>query len=196
METWEQYYYGKLSFDATHIVAASFVVESPWGQGMRGIEGAVVKGWPLSGVMHYQSGSPLTATYSVNVGLSGVSVPRRAQIVPGQPLGFSGTCSNSKALCWFNPNAFVAESTLAAGDAPVNDLIGPSYYGWDLSARKTVTLPWREGMSLQIQGDAFNAFNQTNWMNPTVNNAGSATFGQLTQSGPGRVLQLGAKFIF
>jgi hypothetical protein len=94
-----------------------------------------VKGWSLSGVMHYQSGSPLTATDSVNVGLSGLSVSRRAQIVPGQSLGFSGTCSNSKALCWFNANAFVAESTLAAGDAPVNDLIGPSYYGWDLSAR-------------------------------------------------------------
>jgi hypothetical protein len=74
--------------------------------------------------------------------------------------------------------------------------IGPSAYGWDLSARKTIALPWREGMSMQIQADAFNAFNQTNWMNPTVNNAGSATFGQLTQSGPGRVLQLGAKFIF
>ena len=35
VETWEQYYYGELSFDATHIVAASFVVESPWGKGMR-----------------------------------------------------------------------------------------------------------------------------------------------------------------
>lgn len=196
VENWKQYYYGKLSFDATHIVAASFVVESPWGKGMRGIEGALVRGWSLSGVMHYQSGSPLTALDSVNVGSSGVSLSRRAQIVPGQPLGFSGTCSNSKALCWFNPNAFVAESVLGAGDAPVNNLIGPSYYGWDLSARKSFILPWREGMSFQIQGDAFNAFNQTNWFNPTVNNAGSTSFGQITTSAPGRVLQLGAKFVF
>jgi hypothetical protein len=196
VETWKQYYYGKLSFDATHIVAASFVVESPWGKGMTGVEGALVRGWSLSGVMHYQSGSPLTAMDTVNVGNSGVSVSRRAQIVPGQPLGFSGTCSNPKALCWFNPNAFVAESTLGAGDGPVNDLIGPSYYGWDLSARKTFILPWREGMSVEIQGDAFNAFNQTNWLNPTVTNAGSTSFGQITTSAPGRVLQLGAKFIF
>lgn len=196
VETWKQYYYGKLSFDATHIVAASFVVESPWGRGMTGVKGALVKGWSLSGVMHYQSGSPLTATDSVNPGLSGTSLSRRAQIVPGQPLAFSGTCSNSKALCWFNPNAFVAESMLGAGDAPVNDLIGPGFYGWDLSARKTIVLPWREGMSFEIQGDAFNAFNQTNWMNPTVNNAGSGTFGQITQSFPARVLQLGGKFVF
>ncbi|MGA8870187.1 MAG: TonB-dependent receptor [Candidatus Acidiferrales bacterium] len=196
VETWKQYYYGKLSFDATHIVAVGFVVESPWGKGMTGVEGAVVKGWSLSGVMHYQSGSPLTATDSVNVGLSGVSVGRRAQAVPGQPLSFSGTCKNTKALCWFNPNAFVPESPLGAGDAPVNDLIGPSDYGWDLSARKTFALPWREGMSMQIQADAFNAFNQTNWQNPTVNNVGSPSFGQITQSYAARVLQLGAKFIF
>lgn len=85
---------------------------------------------------------------------------------------------------------------MARGDAPVNDLIGPSFYGWDLSARKTISLPWREGMSVEIQGDAFNAFNQTNWLNPTVSNAGRASFGQITTSAPGRVLQLGAKFMF
>jgi Carboxypeptidase regulatory-like domain len=196
VETWKQYYYGKLSYDATNILAVGFVIESPWGKGMTGLEGALVKGWSLSGVTHYQSGSPLTATDGVNVGLSGVNIGRRAQIVPGQSLGFSGACTNTKALCWFNPNAFVAESALGAGDAPINDLIGPHAYGWDLSAKKTFALPWREGMSMQIQGDAFNAFNQTNWQNPTVSNAGSGTFGQITQSYAARVVQLGAKFIF
>jgi hypothetical protein len=77
----------------------------------------------------------------------------------------------------------------------VNDIIGPNFYQWDLSLRKTFKLP-REGMSLQFQADAFNAFNRVNWNNPTVNNAGAGSFGEITGSLPARVLQLGGKFNF
>jgi hypothetical protein len=155
-----------------------------------------VKGWSLSALMHYQTGSPLTATASQAIGLNGSNITRRANIVAGQSIGFSGTCSNAKAICWVNPNAFSLESPLGAGYAPVNDIIGPDFYQWDLSLRKTFRLPFREGMSLQFQADAFNAFNRVNWNNPTVNNAGSSTFGQITGSLPARVLQFGGKFSF
>jgi hypothetical protein len=67
---------------------------------------------------------------------------------------------------------------------------------WDLSLRKTFNLPFREGMRLQFQADAFNAFNRANWNNPNVSNAGSPTFGQITGSLPARVLQFGGKFNF
>jgi hypothetical protein len=132
----------------------------------------------------------------VAVGLNGANIARRASIVAGQSTSFSGTCSNSKAICWVSPNAFAAESVLGAGDAPVNDIIGPNYYQWDLSLRKTFDLPFREGMHLQFQADAFNAFNRVNWNSPTVNNVGSTSFGQITGSLPARVLQLGGKFTF
>ncbi len=56
VKTWKQFDYGKLSFDATHIVAASFTIESPWGRSMTGVEGAAVKGWSLSAIMHFQTG--------------------------------------------------------------------------------------------------------------------------------------------
>jgi hypothetical protein len=195
VETWQRFNYGKLSFDATHIVAGSFTVESPWGKSMTGVEGAVVKGWSLSGIVHFQTGAPLTATASQAVGFNGSNIGRRASIVAGQSIGFSGTCSNAKALCWVNPNAFALASSLGAGQAPIGDIIGPNFYQWDLSLRKIFNLP-REGMRLQFQADAFNAFNRTNWNNPTVNNAGSSTFGQITGSLPARVLQFGGKFSF
>jgi hypothetical protein len=196
VETWQRFDYGKLSFDATHVVASSFTVESPWGKNMTGVEGAVVKGWSLSGIMHFQTGAPLTATASQAVGLNGSNIGRRATIVAGQSVRFSGTCANSKAICWANPNAFVQEGALGAGQAPIGDIIGPNFYSWDLSLRKIFNLPFREGMRLQFQADAFNAFNRTNWNNPTVNNAGSSSFGQITGSLPARVLQFGGKFIF
>jgi hypothetical protein len=196
VETWKQFDYGKVSFDATHIVAATFTVESPWGKNMTGFEGDVVRGWSLSALMHYQSGSPLTATGSQALGLNGSNVSRRGAFVAGQSLAFSGTCANSKAICWVNPAAFALSSPLGAGDASIGDIIGPNFYEWDLSLRKVINLPFREGMRLQFQADAFNAFNRVNWNNPNVSNAGSSTFGQITGSLPARVLQLGGKFIF
>jgi Carboxypeptidase regulatory-like domain len=201
VESWKRFNYGLLSFDARHILSTSFTVESPWGKNFTGVEGALVKGWSLSAIMHYQSGSPFTATDTVAVGGApnvGITFARRANIVTGQPIGFSGTCSNAHAICWVNPAAFAPESALGAGDAPVADITGPSFYQWDLSLRKSFTLPW-EGMGLQFRADAYNAFNQTNWsaLNGfSVNNVGSASFGQITQSFPARVLQFGAKFSF
>jgi hypothetical protein len=201
VESWKRYDYALLSFDARNIVSASFTVDSPWGKNLTGVEGAVAKGWSLSAVMHYQSGSPFTATDTVAVGGApnvGITVNRRANIVAGQPIGFSGTCSNAHAICWVNPAAFAAESTLGAGDAPPSNIIGPSFYQWDLSLRKQFYLPW-ESMGLQFRADAYNAFNQTNWSGLngfSVNNVGSASFGQITQSFPARVFQFGAKFTF
>jgi hypothetical protein len=195
VENWKQFNYGRLSFDATQIVSTAFTVESPWGKNMTGVAGAVVKGWSLSALMHYQSGAPLTATASQAVGLNGSNVARRGSIVPGQSIGFSGKCSNP-AICWVNPNAFAIGSPIGAGDAPIGDIIGPNFYQWDLSLRKTFNLPFREGMRLQFQADAFNAFNRANWNNPNVSNAGSPTFGQITGSLPARVLQFGGKFNF
>jgi hypothetical protein len=205
VESWKRFEYGKVSFDATHIFSTSFTVESPWGRNTTGFVGALVKGWSLSSLMHYQTGAPLTAFASQAVGFSGSNVNRRATIVAGQSIGFTGTCANPLAICWVNPNAFTAAgapnappeaSALGAGDTPIGNIIGPNFYQWDASVRKTFALPFREGWRLQFQADAFNVFNRANWNNPNVGNAGSASFGQITGSLPGRILQFGGKFSF
>jgi len=199
VESWKQFNYGKVSFDATHIVATAFTVESPFGKRLTGVEGAVAKGWSLSAIMHYQSGSPFTATNSAKIGNSGIATfVRRANFVPNQPVGFSGTCPTHNAVCWVNPAAFAPESTLGAGDAPTNNIIGPAFYQWDLSLRKVFGLH-REGTSLQFRVDAFNAFNQTNWNGTsgfTLNNVTSSSFGQITTAFPARILQFGGKISF
>jgi len=194
VESWQKYYYGKASFDATHIVATTFTLESPWGKNLTGFAGGALKGWLLSAIMHYQSGAPLTATATASIGASNNNIVRRANIVPGQSLSFSGTCANTKAICWVNPNAFALESNLGAGDAPIGDIIGPNFYDWDLSLRKSFS--FGERASLQFEADAFNAFNRANWNNPTVNNATAPSFGQITTSLPARVLLFGGKINF
>jgi carboxypeptidase family protein len=195
VRTWQQYEYGRLSFDHTHVLAMALTIESPWGRTSHGVEGSVVKGWSVSGIMHFQTGGFLTATATQNLGTSGLSAGRRANF-NGQSILFSGTCTKATAICWANPSAFSQESTLGAGDAPVNNIIGPHFYQWDMSLRKVFELPYREGMRLQFQADAFNVFNHANWNNPTVSNAGSPSFGQITGALPARVLQFGGKFVF
>ncbi len=97
-------------------------------------------------------------------------------------------------ICWVNPKAFALESTLGADDAPIGDIIGPDFYDWDLSLRKSFS--FGERASLQTQADAFNAFNRANWNTPTVNNVTAAAFGQITTSLPARVLLFGGKINF
>jgi hypothetical protein len=196
VQTWQQYTYGKLSFDATNIFSTAFTAESPWGKNLGGVAGVLVKDWSLSGILHYQTGAPLTATASTALGATGLTFARRANFVSGQPVLSSGGCVNPKAICWANPNAFVAASALGAGDTSIGNIIGPDFYQWDMSLRKAFALPFREGMRLTFQADAFNVFNHANWNNPTVNNAGSPNFGQITGSLPGRILQFGGKFVF
>src|SRR5258708_31806597 len=104
---------------------------------MTGVEGALVKGWSLSALMHYQSGSPLTATGSQAVGLNGSNITRRSAIVPGQSIGFSGTFANTKAICWVNPNAFALESALGAGKPPRKHITRPNFYPLEPSTRQT-----------------------------------------------------------
>ena len=192
--TWKQYEYGKVSFDRTHIFAASYILQEPWFRNRRGVEGALLADWELSGATHYQSGAPLTITGTTPVGPGSLEVgfSRRATIVAGVPL-YSGYTCPARKVCWFNPAAFSLAPTISAGNASIGSIIGPDSYGWDLALRKIFHLP-REGMNLILQADAFNVFNRVNWSNPST--SANGTPGQITSAGPPRQMQFGAKFNF
>jgi hypothetical protein len=192
--TWKQYEHGKVSFDRTHIFAASYTLSEPWFRNRKGFVGGFLSGWDLSGITRYQSGAPLTITGTSSVGPGSLEVgfSRRASNVPGVPLYSGYTCPSQK-VCWFNPAAFTLAPNTSAGNAPIGSIIGPDYVVWDLSIRKTIRLP-REGMSLMFQADAFNAFNRVNWNNPGT--SANGTPGQITSASPPRQVQFGAKFNF
>src|SRR5258708_22968355 len=141
-----------------------------------------------------QSGQHLTVSGTQTIGPSGsgvTSFTRRANIVSGVPLYSGYTCPAGKK-CWFNPAAFAQESNSSAGTAPVGNITGPGYYAWDLSLRKSFSLP-REGMSLAFQMAAFNVFNRTNWGNPGTTVTGGG-FGKISSTKPPRNPHLGVRF--
>ena len=194
--SWRQFYNGPVSFDRHHIFVASYTYDFPFFRNRGGVGEAILGGWEISGITRAQSGPPLVVTGAQTIGASGSGVTaftRRADLVPGVPLNSGYTCPTGK-VCWFNPAAFAKAPTTGVGDAPAVSPIGPGYFGWDMSLRKTFKLP-SEGTSIQFQADAFNAFNHTNWGTPGTNVTGGG-FGQIGGSNPPRNVQFGAKFIF
>jgi hypothetical protein len=80
------------------------------------------------------------------------------------------------------------------GGAPRRFFHGPGLDNWNLALHKDTTI--REGMTLQIRAEFFNAFNHAQFSNPNGLVSGT-TFGRISgvQALP-RVGQIGAKFIF
>jgi hypothetical protein len=191
----KRYLYGKASFDRTHIFSASYTLQSPWFRNSKGFVGGALGGWELSGITRFQSGAPLTITANSAVGTGLSQFSRRSSVVPGHTLDdlpkFGGACPAHK-ICWFDGAAFAAAPVTSAGNAPIGSIIGPNYYTWDLSLRKTFKI--RESLGFMFQADAFNIFNRVNWNNPGTSANGGA--GQITTANPPRQLQFGGKFTF
>ncbi len=74
-----------------------------------------------------------------------------------------------------------------------NSLRGPGETNLDFSVAKTTRLT--ERVALEIEGDFFNIFNQTQFQNPD-NTITDVTFGQITTTYPPRIIQLAARLSF
>jgi hypothetical protein len=186
-----RYYYGPLSSDRRQIFVATYTYSVPYFKNLKNIGGAVLSGWEITGITRAQSGAPLTANGNAVIGSGGNgrgAVTRRANYIGGNV-----QLDNPTPAQWFNTAAFAAASPASEGSAGVGSIIGPGWYTWDLSLRKSFKLP-REGMTFAFQADAFNAFNRANWQNPNVTIGGS--FGKIGSANNPRNVQFGLKFGF
>jgi hypothetical protein len=94
--------------------------------------------------------------------------------------------SNARLLALDNvPGDQLTGSTY--GSLPRNSLRGPGRVNVDLSISKHFTI--REGVILELKGDAFNLFNHTQFQNPDLNIT-DLTFGQISTTYDPRILQL------
>jgi hypothetical protein len=79
------------------------------------------------------------------------------------------------------------------GTFPRNSIRGPGQTNLDLSISKHFTI--REGMTIELRGDAFNVLNHTEFMSPDTT-IGASTFGQISTTYGPRILQLALHFRF
>jgi hypothetical protein len=143
--------------------------------------------WEFSGITTAQTGTPFSV---INGGsaLDGISVLDNAGVVNGIGAGsypdllldpkktsplIAGNNSKSFGPILGNPNAFAAPQGLAFGDAGRNVMRNPDRLNFDMALLKHFKL--RESTTLELRGEAFNVFNQTQFelYNPNPLNTAS-----------------------
>jgi Carboxypeptidase regulatory-like domain len=190
----------------------------------QGILGGALSGWSVSGVTLIQSGNPLTITDSTGSGIIGSIGTARAEFCPGMTNANLETPGSVKSRLgdFFNLNAVADTSVTGAsaaakaacpypivgaiggvggatgfGNVRRGILAGPGQDNWDISINKRTRVGGlREDASLEFRTDFFNAFNHSQFANPSTA-ANSASFGQITAltTSP-RVVQFALKYVF
>jgi hypothetical protein len=186
-------------YDATHTLTVDYIYQLPNVKGALDnmVGRALLNGWQLSGITHYQSGFPLSV--QSNGDLKGIDAGTQYVNLVGDP--YAGL-SNGRFL---NGQAFQRPPDGQYGSLGRNALRGPGYGNWDFSMAKNIKI--RESMNMKIDCDVFNLFNhpeiwsiQNGWGadNPGggINSSTAGTFGTITSYRPARVLQFGFKFTF
>lgn len=178
----KRFNYGPTSFDRRHIFVTTYTYRLPFFRKSSGFVKNVLAGWEISGITRLQSGQSLTVSGSTSIGT------RRADYIGGDV-----SIPNPTADQWFNAEAFARAPDGRRGTAGIGQILGPGYYSWDLSVRKRFKVG--ERLRFLLQGDFFNAFNHTNFGNPSTN-VSSGDFGSIGSARAPRNIQLGLKLNF
>ncbi|MGD0479384.1 MAG: TonB-dependent receptor [Terracidiphilus sp.] len=170
----------------------------------------IVNGWQANAIVTSQSGLPFSITSGVDNSESAVGNDLGVYN-PGVSISRPAGAAKTE---WFNPAAFAKNPVPSAannftqsfGNVPRNSLRGPAYEDTDISLFKDILGEHR--VHGQFQAEAFNAWNHTNFGNPT-SSVSSGTFGTITATssstgsvntpsavGTQRVWQFVAKIIF
>jgi hypothetical protein len=120
----------------------------------------------------------------------------RSQFIKGGVFGCATNASGFVPLC---PNTFPTPGLGQEGDLGRNTFIGPGFANTDLSLLKENKIPWfigKEGATLQIRAEFYNAFNRVNLSGVNSDLTNPATLGQANGTFPARDIQLGLRIQF
>jgi len=95
---------------------------------------------------------------------------------------------------WFNPSCFTQPANYTFGNEHRNDIFGPRNTNLDISAFKELFLYDR--LKVQFRTDAFSALNHPLPQEPQNTISSASTFGQITDWGGTRNLQLSLKVLW
>ena len=185
---------GLSDFDRTHRFVVSYLYNLPWFKDEKGVKGALLSGWAVSGITLIQSGSPFSVldsgAGSAFLGLGSAPGVETASLASGSTLssGLSHGSIGSRIDGYLNPAAFTTAPllyptqcnpnqpdptkfpnsnfcTTGFGNLGRNTYRGPGQQNWDFSLLKTFKLTERQ--SLRFTTDFFNMWNHANFGNPS-----------------------------
>ena len=186
------------AFDLRHNFVASYNYSLP--SRVFGRENRWTEGWSVSGVTRVATGLPVTFYNNNDTSLlgsipnginnNGLDTPNRA---PGN-LQINNNPRN--ALPAFDTSLFSLPALGQFGTASRRFFSGPGMMNFDVALQKNLRLT--ESKSLQFRMETFNTFNHAQFFGAASvdGNISDATFGQIVNSMPPRLVQIAAKFVF
>ena len=186
--------YSLSSFNVAHNFVVSYDYDLPFY--MVPGPSRLVRGWKLTGITRFSTGSPVTL-FEVDdrslLGTSGagaISLPiDRPNYAPG-PLHISDPRNGTS---YFNTALFSQEDLGQVGTANRRFFAAPGLDNWDAALLKDTSLA--DEVKLEFRAELFNAFNHAQFGQPD-GNVNSATFGQVNTANPPRIMQLSLKLLF
>lgn len=194
---------GSSDFDIRHNITANTVVQMPFGKGRRffnsapGVLNQVIGGWEMSMIGRYRSALPTVinhgAVWPTNYLNSGNAILALGATNPQAGLGYDQTGAPSIFRNTTAVDSFVAQYPGRTGTRAIARLAPMTNF--DLGLFKRFFLPF-EGHTLQFRAEAFNAFNNVNFFDPSLRVDTPSTFGQFRRAMPARVMQFALRYEF
>lgn len=184
------------NFNRSQIFAGSIVYDTPSVTKAFQIKNPIAKGiadnWEISSIISLGSGYPFTVTTGTDNSRTGQNQDRPNLV--GDPYLSTSRPRGQLIQEYFNPAAFTPNPIGTFGDAGRNILNGPGSATVDFGLYKN--FPLGEARRLQFRFEFFNFFNRPNFGNPVSVLSAGPRVGLITTSGPGRIIQFGAKVAF
>ena len=180
------------NFDVTHNFIGSYTYAIPFERAFSGLPKRLVKGWEIAGITRFSTGFPIGVLGAFDQslrGTQGLDTPNFTGSVQ-----YAGDPRTDGHL-WMTRQGFSLPALGDFGTAPRRFFHGPGLDNWNLALHKDTSI--REGMTLQIRAEFFNAFNHAQFANPNgvLSNSRFGVIGSV-QGQKQRVGQIAAKFIF
>jgi hypothetical protein len=185
--------YGPCDFNANNIINVTGVLDSNF-RFSNSLARRLLDGWQLDPLMRYQSGLPFAVHTGTDNSLTGVGQDRPNATGVG-PYVHQG---HTKALFQYlnaskTSPSFVANPLGTFGNAQNDGLYPPGSFDIDAAFSRIFSLT--ENRTLNIRFEAFNALNHPNFGAPS-SSLSSSSFGRITSSAAGRVMEIAARFDF
>ena len=171
LPNWKQLDWGLSQINLNHDFTASLIYELPFGKGKPHGNSwsapvtAILGNWELTAIQKVTSGFPVFVVEANERNPASTSPKQRKQSDPPEP-GLQSDSEQSDHQRMVQPNCFVTPPAGELGNAPRTPLSGPGFVNTDFSAIKHFTLPWREGMRLDLRAEVFNLLNHPQFGTP------------------------------
>ena len=191
---------GSSDFDIRHNLNGNFLYELPFGAGKTLLSGAsgfldqLVGGWQISSIFRYRSGLPTSVAYSglwpTNFSFTTIAYAEKDY---DAKVGFNQ---------FGNPSIFASTTEAANWKPMLPGEVGTraavrldDFVNTDMAITKTFRMPI-ENHRIQFRAEAFNAFNNVNFTNLSLDASSPNSFGQFTAAAPARVMQFALRYEF